>query len=270
MNPFDYFNGLEQIGSSLMSLFILISLCSVRILLVMIVFPPTADNVLQGMVRAAIVALWGGFVAFGQQALMPRLHGWYLIEVGVKEAVVGLVIAFVASQVFWLAESVGAYIDDVTGYNNVQMTNPSQGQQTSLTSILMSQCAAVAFWTLGGMTFLLGAIFESYRWLPVSGFAPVPAEIIASFTLHETDTLMVSIAKLAAPAMALLLLIDVGLALVAKSAQKLELMQLSQPIKGGLAVLMLALLVGTFIDQVRDQIALVHIGATLKGLLSLH
>ncbi|RDU96745.1 type III secretion system export apparatus subunit SctT [Trinickia dinghuensis] len=270
MNPFDYFGGLEQIGSSLMTLFILVTLCSVRIMVVMIVFPPTGDNVLQGVTRTAIVALWGGFVAFGQRGLMPRLHGLYLVEVAAKEAVVGLVIAFLASRVFWLAESVGAYIDDVTGYNHIQMVNPSQGQQTSLTSTLMSLCASMAFWTLGGMTFLLGAIFQSYRWLPVDRFTPVPAEIIASFALKQTDSLMISIAKLAAPAVMLLLLVDVGLALVARTAQKLDLMELSQPIKGGLAVLLLALLIGTFIEQVRDQLSLLHIADVLKAALGGH
>jgi type III secretion protein T len=270
VNPYDYFGGLEQIGRSLMTLIILITLCSVRIMVVMIVFPPTGDNVLQGVARTAIVSLWGGFVAFGQQALAPQLHGWYLIEVGVKEAVVGLVIAFVASRAFWLAESVGAYIDDVTGYNHIQMVNPSQGQQTSLTSTLMSQCASMAFWTLGGMTFLLGAIFESYRWLPLESFTPVPAEMIASFTMQQTDSLMTAIAKLAAPAMLLLLLVDIGLSLISRTAQKLELMSLSQPIKGGLAVLLLALLIGTFIDQVHDQLALLHFAEELKGLFAPH
>jgi type III secretion protein T len=225
---------------------------------------------LQGAARTAIVSVWGCFIAFGQQALAPQLHGFYLIEVGVKEAVVGLIIAFVASRVFWLAESVGSYIDDVAGYNNIQMVNPSQGQQTSLTSTLMSQCAAVAFWTLGGMPFLLGAIFESYRWLPVGQFAPVPAELIASFTLQQTDSLMTAIAKLAAPTVMLLLLVDMGLALVSRSAQKVDLMELSQPVKGGLAVLLLALLTGTFIDQVHDQLALLHIADELKAMLTQH
>jgi type III secretion protein T len=270
VNSFDYFGGLEQIGGSLMTLFILVTLCSVRIMMVMIVFPPTGDSVLQGVARTAVVAVWGGFVAFGQQALAPQLHGWYLIEVGVKEAVIGLVIAFVAARVFWLAEAVGAYIDDMTGYNNIQMVNPSQGQQTSLTSTLMSQCASMAFWTLGGMTFLLGAIFESYRWLPVARFTPVPAEVIATFALRQADSLMTLIAKLAAPAMLLLLLVDIGLSLIARAAQKLDLMGLSQPIKGGLAVLMLALLIGTFIDQVRDQLALLHITEELRAVLAGH
>ncbi|MFC0402815.1 type III secretion system export apparatus subunit SctT [Paraburkholderia rhizosphaerae] len=264
MNVFE--SGIPELGGILMHFFTLVALCGVRLLVIMIIFPPTADHVLQGTLRNAIVMLWGSYIAFGQQALMPELQGWHLVMLGAKEAVIGLVMAFVASPVFWVAEAVGTYVDDLTGYNNVQMSNPSQGQQTSLTSTLMSQCAVVAFWTLGGMTFLLGALFQSYHWWPIGQMMPVPAAFLEVFVLRQTDALMETVAKLAAPALLLLLLIDIGLNLASKGAQKLDLVSLAQPVKGGLAVLMLALLIGMFIGQVRDQVALFHIAEQLRAL----
>jgi len=268
MNVFE--SGIPQFGAVLMQFFTLVGLCGVRLLIVMIVFPPTSDHVLQGTTRNAIVMLWGAYIAFGQQALMPALSGWHLVRLGVKEALVGLVMAFVASPVFWVAEGVGTYIDDLTGYNNVQMSNPSQGQQSSLMATLMSQCASVAFWTLGGMTFLLGALFQSYKLWPLDSMTPVPAELVQVFVMQQTDSLMESVAKLAAPALLLLLLVDVGLNLVSKTAQKLDLVSLAQPIKGGLAVLMIALLIRTFIGEVRDQVALAHLGERFHELATPH
>lgn len=268
MNVFE--SGIPQFGAVLMQFFTLVGLCGVRLLIIMIVFPPTSDHVLQGTTRNAIVMLWGAYIAFGQQALMPALSGWHLVLLGVKEALVGLVMAFVASPVFWVAEAVGTYIDDLTGYNNVQMSNPSQGQQSSLMATLMSQCASVAFWTLGGMTFLLGALFQSYKLWPLDSVTPAPAELVQLFVMQQTDSLMESVAKLAAPALLLLLLVDVGLNLVSKTAQKLDLVSLAQPIKGGLAVLMVALLIGTFIGEVRDQVALVHLGERFRELATPH
>jgi type III secretion protein T len=53
-----------------------------------------------------------------------------------------------------------------------------------------------------------------------------------------------------------LLLIDLGVNLASKSAQKLELSSLSQPIKGAVAILMLATACGVFINNVRDQLDL--------------
>lgn len=114
------------------------------------------------------------------------------------------------------------------------------------------------------MTFLLGALYESYHWWPLTASTPVPANVLESFALQQTDSLMQTTAKLAAPMMLMLLLVDFAFGFAAKSAQKLDLMTLSQPVKGALTVLMLALFVGIFVDQVRDQLVLSNLGDQLR------
>src|SRR6266702_2356430 len=174
----------------------LIALCGVRLIVLLMIFPPTGGNVLNTQIRNSLVILWGTYIAWGQQALMPQMHG-----------------------AFRVVEAVGTYIDDLTGYNNVQISNPSLGQQTTLTSTLLIQCAIVAFWTLGGITFLLGAVFETYRWWPLASVTPVPAAFIQTFVMTQTDSLMAAVAKLAAPAVLLLLLVDIGIGLLSRVAQ---------------------------------------------------
>jgi len=264
IDPFS--TGIAQLGGSLLEFLILVGVCSLRLLVLMAIFPPTGGELIAKHVRNAMVMLWSVYIAYGQQALLTELHGEFLLIVVVKEAVIGIVIAFVASPVFWVAEAVGTYIDDLTGYNNVQISNPSLGQQTTLTSTLLMQCASVAFWTLGGMTFLLGAVFRTYVWWPLGSLTPVPRAFVETFVMRQTDSLMVSIAKLAGPAVLLLLLVDVGIGLLSRIASKLDLVSLAQPVKGALAVLLLALMIGVFIGQVKDQVALLHIGDQLRAL----
>lgn len=106
----------------------LLAICSVRLYIVMSVFPPTADGLSQGVVRNALVILFGSYVAYGQPAgFVQTLHGTPLIVTGLREAVIGVVLGIAASTVFWAIEGAGCYIDDLTGYNNVQMTNPARG-----------------------------------------------------------------------------------------------------------------------------------------------
>jgi type III secretion protein T len=256
----DIFSALPQLGTLLVGYITLIGVCSLRLFIVMFIFPPTADGLLQGVVRNAVVVLFSAYVAYGQPvAFMQSLHGVMLLEVGLREALIGLVIGFAASVVFWVAEGAGTYIDDLTGYNNVQITNPTRQEQSTPTATLLGQIAAVAFWALGGMTFLLGTLYESYHWWPIVSAGPNVSNILESFVLTQTDTLMQTIAKLAAPMMFILLLVDFAFGFAAKSASKLDLMTLSQPVKGAVTVLMLALFVGIFVDQVRDQV-------TLRGL----
>jgi type III secretion protein T len=263
--------GALQSGHELIRYVMLLSLCSERLMVLMVIFPPTAEGVLQGRVRTALALLWGSFVAYGQRGVIgdgsdPVL----LIAIGLKEALIGVALGFMASTVFWAAESVGTYVDDLTGFNQVQMSNPSQGQQTSLTSTLLSQFAIAAFWLLGGMTFLLGAIYESYRWWPLADLTPAGGQILESFVLQKTDTLLEMVAKLATPMMLLLLLIDIGFGFTGKVSQKLDLHSMAQPVKGALTVLMLALMAGVFIDQVRDQLSLGGIVAEARALAGSH
>jgi type III secretion protein T len=244
----------------------LLALCSARLMVLMIIFPPTSDNVLQGTLRMALSLLWGSFVAYGQHAAIADASSLMVIAIGVKEALIGTMLGFAASAVFWAAQSVGTYIDDLSGFNQVQMQNPSEGQQTSLTSTLLSQFAIAAFWLLGGMTFLLGAVYDSYRWWPLADLTPVGGQILESFVLQKTDSLMVTVAKLATPMMLLLLLVDIGFGFTGKVSQKLNLNSMGQPVKGALTVLMLALMAGVFIDQVRDQLSLTGIAAEARAL----
>jgi type III secretion protein T len=260
--------GLQQIGASLDQLAILFALCSVRLLTVMIVLPPTDQSLIHGPIRNGLALVWSSMIAYGQQPLMPQLHGFFLVEVGVKEAVIGLVIGYAASTIFWTAENVGQYIDDVAGYNNVQLTNPTNGQQTALTSTLMLQCVTAAFWLLGGMTFLLSAIYESYRWWPLASVTPIAGNILESFAMHETDSMMQTTAKLMAPIVMILVLVDIGFGIVGKAAQRLDIHSLALAVKGALAVLLVALLIGIVINQIHSQLALTDISAQMKGLLA--
>lgn len=238
------------------SYMILLGLCSERLMVLMFIFPPTAEGVLQGRIRTALAVLWSSFIAYGEQDVVSKLSGMALIGVGLKEALIGVALGFAASTVFWAAESVGTYVDDLTGYNHVQLSNPSQGQQTSLTSTLLSQFAIAAFWLLGGMTSLLGVIYASYQWWPLTDLTPIGGQVIEAFVMHKTDSLMETVAKLASPMMLLLLLIDVGFGFTGKVSSKLNLSSLGQPVKSALTVLMLALMAGVFIDQVKGELVL--------------
>jgi type III secretion protein T len=234
-----------------------LGVCSLRLYVLMAVFPPTAEGVLQGTLRNGVALSFSLYVALAQpDSFAQSLHGAALVMVSLREAMIGLVLGFAASTVFWVAEGAGTYLDNLTGYNSAQMNNPMLSQQSTPSATLLGQIATVAFWTLGGMQFLLGALYESYRWWPVASSAPMSVNFLDVFVMHQTDTLMQTIAKLAAPMLLVLLLIDLGVNLASKAAQKLDLSALSQPVKGAVTVMMLAVFAGVFVNQIRDQLDL--------------
>jgi type III secretion protein T len=248
-----------------------LGVCSIRLFVIMTLFPPTADGTLQGPVRNGVALMFSVYIAVAQPASFAQtLTGTTLLITGLREALIGTVMGFAASSVFWVAESAGVYLDSLTGYNNAQITNPLRSEKSTPSGTLMSQLAIVAFWTLGGMQFMLQALYESYQWWPVASAAPLDTNFLELFVLRQTDSMMQTVAKLAAPLLFVMVLIDLGVNVAAKSAQKLELGALSQPIKGAVAVLLLALFAGIFVNEVRDQLDLRLFASQLRALSTFH
>jgi type III secretion protein T len=72
----------------------------------------------------------------------------------------------------------------------------------------------------------------------------------------QVSSYLQTVVKIASAVVMVLLLIDLGIGLIAKTADKLEPNNLAQPIKGAVALLMLVMLVAVFFEQVRPQLAL--------------
>lgn len=231
--------------------------CSARLFGVFAVFQPMGSQLLQGRSRSGFVVLIALFIGAGQSAdMLDHITGLDMILLSLKEAFLGLLIGYAAANVFWIAEGVGALIDNVAGYNNVQQSNPlSSSQSTPISSLLLQLCVTV-FYMIGGFLFLLGALFETYRWWPVGSFSPVPAAMLERFILQQTDTLMTQTLKVAAPVLVVMVLIDLGFGLVAKTAGKLEPNSLAQPVKSAMAVLVVLLSLSVFVEQLSDSLSL--------------
>ena len=256
-DPFAGTEALIHLGESAKSLLTLLAVCSLRGYVAMLVLPVTNDSVLQGVVRNGLALTIGIFIAAGQplQALdgVPTLT---LLALIAKEGLIGLLLGYAVSTVFWVAEGVGVLIDNQAGYNNVQQTNPLSGEQSTPVGNLLSQLAICGFYLLGGMMALVGLLFESFHWWALDQLMPEWSQLLERFLQVQVSSYLQAVVKIASAVVMVLLLIDLGIGLIAKTADKLEPNNLAQPIKGAVALLMLVMLVAVFFEQVRPQLAL--------------
>lgn len=258
-------DGLVGLAASMKSLLTLVAMCSLRVYAAMLVLPATADNVLQGTVRAGVALTIGAFIAFGQPwpdaiSLAPAT----LIAMMTKEALIGTLLGFGAATVFWVAEGVGVLIDNQAGYNNVQQTNPLSGQESTPIGNLLAQMAICGFYLLGGMLTFTGLLMDSFRWWPLKAFAPDGAALLERFVQTQVTSYTQAVVKLAFPLTIALVLIDLGIGLIAKTADKLEPNNLAQPIKGAVALLLLVTFIALFFDQMQPQLALHDLSRELE------
>ena len=245
-----------------------IAMCSIRLFAAFNVLPPMGDQFLTGTTRSAVVVLIGTFIAMGLPAgAVESLTAAQWAMLTMKETLLGLLIGWGGSIVFWTVESVGALIDTQAGFNNVQMSNPLSGEQNTPVSHMLLQLVVCLFYILGGMLVFLGAMFDSYKvWPPLAPW-PTLGGAGESVFLQQLDEMMRIIVKFAAPAIIVMLLIEVGFGVLARAADKLDPHSLSQPVKGLVTMLLLALMTGVLITQIRYSILPFHLLERLHQLL---
>jgi type III secretion protein T len=250
-------DGIFVFGISIKSMLTLLALSSLRIYASMLVLPATGDTVLTGSVRAGIALTLGVFIAWGQPgATLNGLSEGVLVGLLFKEALIGTLLGFAAATVFWVAEGVGMLVDNQAGYNNVQQTNPLNGQQSTPVGNLLLQLAIAGFYLLGGLMAYTSLLIDSFRWWPLHAVAPDTGALLERFLQTQVTSYSQAVVKLAFPLVIALVMIDLGIGLIAKTADKLEPNNLGQPIKGAVALLMLAMFIALFFEQVQPQLAL--------------
>ncbi|MEK8029357.1 type III secretion system export apparatus subunit SctT [Ideonella sp. DXS29W] len=254
-------------GEELKNMVALIALCGARIVATLLVLPATSGQKLQGMSRAALPVWMGLYIAWGQPLdVIADLNTPMLAVLILKETLIGFLIGFAAATIFWVAEGVGSMIDNLAGYNNVQQSNPNSSDQSTPVGSFLSELSIYSFYALGGMVALLGTLFESYKWWPLTATLPNTANLLEVFAREQVMTYMTTVARLAAPALLTLLLIDLGFGLLTKTAEKLEPNSLAQPVKGAVTMVLLSLIIAVFFQQVRAELSLSDLARHLQAM----
>jgi len=244
----------------------MIFMSSIRPMVMFLVLPATSSEVLPGTARAGVVYVMTGFIVAAQSPdQFDNMDTVHLLFLTGKEAFLGLVIGYAASTIFWTAQTVGALVDNIAGFNNVQMTNPQQGEQNTPVSNILLQLTVTLFFVSGGLTVLLGALFDSYRWWPLATTLPDVNAAAADFMIHQGEAVMTIAIKLCAPVVLVLVLVDLGLGIIARAADKLEPSSLSQPIRGIIGVLLLVFLTSAISTQVREALHFSGFGSVISG-----
>ena len=107
----DFFSGGEamvRLGEAAKSLMMLVTLCSARIYAAMVVMPVTNDQILRGGARNGLALSFGIFIAWGQPMnVVEGLGTLSLLALLAKECLIGVLLGYAVSIVFWTAEAVG-------------------------------------------------------------------------------------------------------------------------------------------------------------------
>jgi type III secretion protein T len=260
---------LEFFGENFAGQAVLFFLGCVRLLTFFSLVPFLSGTAVPGQLRFALSALLAFFVYPAFAGLHPPEAGapffFWLFGVLGKEMLVGFLLAYTASVVFWAMLSVGFIIDNQRGAGMAQATDPASGESTSLFGSFLHQATIYIFFSSGAFLQMLLLLLHSYGVCP-PGFelAAGTREGIPFFLLAQFARLMVMAVLFSAPIMLVCLLSDVSLGIVNRISPQLNVFFLSMPIKSALGLLMIMLYMGTLLPLINQE--LFSLGGRLESL----
>lgn len=218
-----------------------------RILAMFIAIPIFNRQLIPGMLRYAVAAIFGALVA---PRLMPGIlavdpTAAQILLFFVKESFVGFTLGYLIAVPFWAFEAVGFFIDNQRGASIAATLNPLTGNDSSPLGILFNQAFVVFFMISGGFLLMLELLYESFRLWDVMNWAPsLHADSIPLF-LDQLARIVRLGVMLSAPGIIGMFLAEIGLALTSRFVPQLDVFFLAMPIKSALAMLVLLLYLPT-------------------------
>lgn len=158
-----------------------------------------------------------------------------------NELLIGLAMGFIISLAFMFVQIAGQMMDVPMGFSMVNVLDPLLGQQVPILGQFQYAISVIVFLSINGHHLILKALADSFSLIPLGGWSYWPGltEIISkAFVLAFSLGLQIAL-----PVVAVLLIVDIALGLIARTVPQMNVFILGFPLKiiVGLAFVMLLL-----------------------------
>lgn len=217
----------------LLSLFVALSMVMPRMLVCFTIFSIFPRTIVPIRIKVALMITWSCFlvpVVLPTLEATPPLSLWTLMLMG-KEALLGVLLGLLFAPILWTFQAVGELIDIQTGASTGTLFDPITNTQAGPFSLLMRNLATAYLFSTGAFLGMLGLLFKSYALWPVMSAFPQLPQPMGPWIMQFTGQLLVHLATFAAPFLAVLLVLEMGLGLIGRSLPSMNIFMLSMPLK---------------------------------------
>lgn len=202
------------------------------------------------------VILFSSIMSTHPQIPQPLSIGLLILLV-VKEVMVGLTIGFAASFIFTAVQFAGRLIDTEIGFGFVELVDPFTDEMVTVFGQLQVLIFTIIFLLFNGHYFLLLAIQRSFEIIPLMGMHMAGGPVSEHITTMISNVFVLAI-KFSAPIYVTLILTEMALGVVARTAPQINIFFVGMPLKIiiGLvtAIIVLPMLVSLFRSMIEALI----------------
>jgi flagellar biosynthetic protein FliR len=193
------------------------------------------------------------------------LTSWTGLFILVQQFLIGLAIGFVMRLVFAGVEAAGEVMGLQIGLGFATFFDASSAGQTLVIGRFLNILAVLVFLSIGAHLMLLALLVESFHALPVSA-TPLAAK--GFFDIAGAGGAIFALGlQLALPLIAILLVVNLALGVLTRSAPQLNIFAIGFPITLGVGLIVLDLSLGQFAPIFRDAVdaGFVRIGTLIAA-----
>lgn len=229
------------LSSFLFSLTLVFFLTLIRVSAMLLVMPIFGSQNMPLKIRVALAVIFSIIMVpfVGRQNISYSISTGRLFFYAGSEALVGLLIGFASKVLFESVKLGGELVGRNMGFGMARVLDPATNKRVSAISTFQSILILMIFLSINGHHWLIFAIGKSFEIIPLAGanFGPaIPEKLIAM--VGDVYTFAI---KFVAPAMAILLIIQISLAITSRAAPQMSIMIVAMPLKIGVGLIGLVL-----------------------------
>ena len=181
--------------------------------------------------------------------LMPSVVVPPAVDVGMlgahiaREVAIGLALALTVRALVGGVEFAGHLSGHQMGLTYAATVDPSSGARHTVVTSMFNMLAVLTLFSIDGHHMILRALAASYNGLPI-GTGGVDASLLIAVR-HTLELVFVTAARLAAPIIIVLLIVEIVIGFISKVAPGLSFMVIGYPVRMIIGLFVLGLVVAT-------------------------
>ena len=175
------------------------------------------------------------------------LGSWHGLFILIQQLLIGMAIGFIMRVVFAAVEAAGEIVGLQMGLGFASFFDPQSAGQTLVISQFFNLLASLLFLAVNAHLLLLGILVESFKSLPIS---PQPLSAAGFYSVANYGSVVFSVGlQLALPLIAILLMTNLALGILTRSAPQLNIFAIGFPITLGVGLIALDITLPYFTPQ---------------------
>jgi flagellar biosynthesis protein FliR len=225
--------------------------------------PPFGGTFAPAQVRIGLAALLA-FTLLPVARVPPLGSSVALTLVIMRELAIGLAIALSIRALIAGAEMAGHLTATQIGFTYGAVVDPQSGVRNNLLAVLYGNIALVTFFAIDGHHALLRAMASSYQLLPI-GTSGVDPSLLKG-VIDMLGVVFVLGVRFAMPVIIVLLVVELAMGLVSRTAPMLNLMVVGTPVRVVVGLLVIAFVMPAAPGVLRRfSTVVIEIGMTMAG-----